>query len=413
MINDWRESFKNRIIKYELIIPLKGLYFSDFDYRKLNGKRFDDPEVIQYQEKTNFHGLNFKNYSIEISNIMKECSINLKPTGIYGIFKEEKSIAPKFYQIFLSAISYFPLYFRGVNRAPDIDKSKLWKHLKNIVQLFFVHGIKLNIGKPFYKFPWWISKKLVNDFSFVIPNWMNTNSMWLKPVEPLIPDFLISNIDLDFSFNTKREHSGDIFFGKSKILSKSVHSKGSGDSTKSLSLANDIYTMYQKLSNPNLSFISFKNTKIQFLLDRLLQLGQTSEIEDVILISCIILESIGTSERTKQLMIISIKMSDNQEEFLNYLKKRVKLYDALYKVRNSIMHGRSNIEDDFRNFGRIILKKEDLSKDEAYYKKNLILLWLFQTIAEIIKNIIKKDIKIEDLRKSHNYTNYLEFKKKK
>ncbi|MFX1499511.1 MAG: hypothetical protein ACFFDH_00950 [Promethearchaeota archaeon] len=33
-------------------------------------------------------------------------------------------------------------------------------------------------------------------------------------------------------------------------------------------------------------------------------------------------------------------------------------------------------------------------------------------MAEIVKNIIIKDINIKDLRKSYNYVNYLSFKKR-
>ncbi len=74
------------------------------------------------------------------------------------------------------------------------------------------------------------------------------------------------------------------------------------------------------------------------------------------------------------------------------------------------MNGKSNVDNEFRAFAREILNKEELSKNEAYEKKNLIILWLFETVAEIIKNIIIKDIDIKNLRKSNNYTNYLDFK---
>ena len=410
LINDWRESLKSKVIKYELIIPLKGLYFSDLDWSKFDGKRVDDPELIQYKENSTFHSLNFKNYSIEINDVERNCSINLKPTGIYSIFRKEKSIFPQFNHVFLSAKSYFPLHFRGINRASNIRDSELWMNLKDVFQSFYVYGIKLSIGKPYYKFPWWISKKLIDNISFAVPEWLSINSMWLKSVEPLIPDFFMSNIIFDFVFNKERKHSGDIFFGESKILNQGMQSKGSGVYTRSLSLIKNISDLYQKLSNPTLSYISFKNPKIQFLLKRLLQLGQCFEIEDAILTACIILESIGTSERTRMLMIVSIIMSDSQEEFLTYFKKRVKLYDTLYGVRNSIIHGYTNVDEKFRNFGRIILNKEDMSKTKAYEKKNLIILWLFETVAEIIKNIIVKDIDIKNLSESNNYTNHLDFK---
>lgn len=50
-----------------------------------------------------------------------------------------------------------------------------------------------------------------------------------------------------------------------------------------------------------------------------------------------------------------------------------------------------------------------MSKTEAYEKKNLIILRLFETVAEIIKNIVVKDIDIKNLSESSNYTNYLDF----
>jgi len=39
---------------------------------------------------------------------------------------------------------------------------------------------------------------------------------------------------------------------------------------------------------------------------------------------------------------------------------------------------------------------------EAYEKKNLIILCLYETVAEIVKNIIIKDIDIKDLSESNN-----------
>lgn len=410
LINNWRKSFKTRIIQYELIIPLKGLYFSDLDLSRFDGKRVDDPELIKFEKESTFYGQKFINFQININGIEKECSIDLKPTGTYIIFKKEKSIAPRFNHVLLTTVSYFPLIFRGINRAPSISDSKLWQNLKEILQCFFVCGIKLSIGKPFYKFPWWISKKLIENISFAIPEWMSTVSMWLEPVEPLIPDLFIPNIGLDFPFDKERTHDGDVFFGTPKILEQGMQSKGSGGYTQSLSIVRDIYNLYQKLKNPKLPYLSFKNNNIRFLLGRLLQLGQCSEIEDTILTACIILESIGTSERTRMLMIISIIVSETKDEFLTYFKKRVKLFDKLYKVRNSIIHGRTNTDENYRDFARLLLNKEELTKDEAFKKKGLILLWLFELIAEIIKNIISKDINIKDLRESHNYTNYLEFK---
>ncbi len=411
LINNWRESFNSKIVKYELIIPLKGLFFSDLNWDRIVGKRVDDPDVVKYMEDSTFHGQKFENFQIVINNIEKNCSINLKPAGVYSIFKKNKVIAPKFNLVYLSAMSYFPLYFRGVTRAPNIKDSELWKKLKEILQCFYINGIKLSIGKPSYKFPWWISKNLVRNFSFAIPDWMRTGSMWLNPVEPLIPDFLLINIPFDDFLDKEIEHDKDLFFGICKILKRGIQIRGGQNYNRQLSTVKNIYEIYQKLSNPELNHISFKNNRIRFLLDRLLQLGQCSNTEEAVLTTCIILESIGTSKRSKMLMIIAIIMSNNTDEFLANIKKRVKLFDELYNVRNSIIHGSTKIDEKFRDLTRVLLNKRDLTTSEAINQKNLILLWLFEIMAEIIKNIIIKDINIKDLRKSHNYVNYLNYNK--
>lgn len=409
LINKWRESFNSKIVEYELIIPLKGLYFSDLNWDRIVGKRVDDPDVIKYMEDSTFHGQNFDTFSILINSIEKKCSINLKPTGVYYIFKNDKTIAPKFNLVYLSAISYFPMYFRGVSRVPNIKDSELWKKLKEILQCFYISCIKLYLGKPFYKFPWWISKNLVRNFSFAIPDWMRTDSMWLNPVEPLIPDLLIVNTLFNDFLDKEIEHDGDAFFGTSKILRQGLQIRGGQDYNRPLSTIKDIYEIYQKLSNPELNHISFKNNRTRFLLDRLLQLGQCSNIEEAVLTTCIILESIGTNERSKMLMIITVIMSNTTDEFLANIKKRVKFFDVLYNLRNSIIHGSTKIDEKFRDLTRVLLNKNDLTTSEAMSQKNLILLWLFEIMAEIVKNIIIKDINIKNLRKSHNYVNYLSF----
>ena len=130
LINDWRETFKSRILSYELIIPLKGLSFSDLNWDKIIGKRVDDEEVQKYMNKTTFYGCEFKNYTITLNQKSKNSSIQLKPPPIYSIFKAQKQNSVKFTSCYISTKIYCPIKFRGYVKAPNIRDSKSWQYIK-------------------------------------------------------------------------------------------------------------------------------------------------------------------------------------------------------------------------------------------------------------------------------------------
>jgi len=100
---------------------------------------------------------------------------------------------------------------------------------------------------PFYLFPWWFSTNLIEKISFTFPDWVDTTAMWQKPVERLIPDFFIDNIELNLNIDTKILNNGDIFFEKAKIRKKGLWIKGGQDPAYPLSKLLEIKDIYSKL----------------------------------------------------------------------------------------------------------------------------------------------------------------------
>ncbi len=407
LINNWRETFKSKIFSYELIIPLKGLFFSDLNWNELTGKRVDDEEVQKYMHETTFHGWELKNYIINLNKTSKHSSIQLNPPPIYSIFKTQKQNSVKFNSCYISTKLFCPITFRGYVKAPNIRDSKPWQYIKEINQTFLVSGIKLRLGKPFYKFPWWISKILVNEISFAIPEWMDESNMWINPIEPLIPDFFAINIGFDLEIDKLRSYDGDVFLGKSEVLKKGVLVKGGSLPMFPLSKLSEIKSIYSILTDPNSININFNNSQIKFLLNNLLRLVKRNSLEDAILDACLILESIGSSEKSKKYLIIASILADTTNRFANFFKMQYNLYNCLDKARNKIIHGSSEWTKEYLDLAKTLIYTKDLNDDEILKKKNLVQERLYDKIAEILKKIIIKNINLKELGKKDNFINIL------
>ncbi len=204
-----------------------------------------------------------------------------------------------------------------------------------------------------------------------------------------------------------RSYNGDVFLGKSEVLKKGILVKGGSSPTFSLSKLSEIKTIYSILTDPNSSNINFNNSQIKFLLNNLLRLVKRNSLEDAILDACLILESIGSSEKSKKYLIIASILADTTNRFANFFKKQYNLYNSLDKARNKIIHGSSEWTKEYLDLAKNLIYTKDLNDDEILKKKNLVQERLYDKIAEILKKIIIKNINLKELGKKDNFINIL------
>lgn len=236
---------------------------------------------------------------------------------------------------------------------------------------------------------------------------MDESNMWIKSIEPLLPDFFDFNIGFNLEIDKLRSYDRDVFLGKSEVLKKGILVKGGSGPTLPLSKLTEIKAIYYKLTDPNSSNISFSNNQIKFLLNNLLRLVTRSSLEDAILDACLILESIGSSEKSKKYLILASILADSSNKFTDFFKKQYNIYNCLDKARNKIIHGSSDWTKQYLDLAKTLIYTKDLNEDEICKKKNLVQERLYDKIAEIVKKIIIKNINLKELGKKDNFINIL------
>ncbi len=420
LINNWREVFISKILTYKIIIPLKGLFFANLIGIKPNGSQrrmvlplfMTGGTIVSFNDSNQKSGLReyeLCKYYVNIAGSKRPTSISLKPSPSYSIFKKKNQpLDSIIYAYYLTADLYCPISFRRHPKVPDINENEFWKKIKEIYQAFLICGIKLRFGKPFYLFPWWFSTNLIEKISFAFPDWVDTTAMWQKPIERLIPDFFIDNIGLNLNVDTKILHSGDIFFEKAKIRKKGLWIKGGQDPTYPLSKLSEIKDIYSKLLDPA-SINNINNNRIEFLLNNLLRLAQRTSIEDIILDTCIILESIGSSEKSKRYLILASIISEISDNFTEFFKEQYEFLDLLDETRNEIIHGSTNEwRKSYIKFAKNLLKDDSLTQSDIFNsERNIIHKKLLDILSKIIKKIIVNDVDVQNISKKYNFIDYL------
>ncbi len=174
-----------------------------------------------------------------------------------------------------------------------------------------------------------------------------------------------------------------------------------------LSKLSEIKSIYSILTDTNSSNINFNNSQIKFLLNNLLRLVKRNSLEDAILDACLILESIGSSEKSKRYLIIASILADTTIRFANFFKKQYNLYNCLDKARNKVIHGSSEWNKEYLDLAKILIYTKDLTDNEILKKKNLVQERLYDKIAKILKKIITKNINLKELGKKDNFINIL------
>jgi len=414
-INNWREIFLTKILTCEIILPLKGLYFAKIfglDTQN-NGKRIILPTLMTGGIISGFPNIqNIKiqykldNYKIKVHQKEISSDILLKPSPSFTILRHNtKPLDSKIYSYYITSNLFFPLSFRKHLKPQKIIESIFWKKIREIYQTFLICGIKIQFGKPFYRFPWLISKNLIDQISFALPDWIDISSMWLRPIESFVPDFFIDNLGFNINLETSISHSGDVFFDKAKILKKSVRILTSPDLTYPFSKLQEIKNIYSKLTSYEKSINNFKNENIIFLLNNLQRLAQRKSIKDVILDTCVILESIGSSQKSKKYLILSSIMANPGENFKEFFKKEYVFLDLLDDLRNNIIHGSANKwKKRYIEFTKNLLNNEELSDQEIFNSQfTQVHNKIFEKVSNIIKRIIVNDIDITKLSEKYNF----------
>lgn len=420
LINNWREVFTSKMLKYKIIIPLKGLFFTNLIGNIPNGsqRRMVLPSfmvggtIVSFNDNNQKSGLReyeLCKYFVKIGGNKRPTSISLKPSPSYSIFKKHTQPLDSIIHVYyITGDLYCPISFRRHQEVPDINESKFWKKTKEIYQAFLICGIRLRFGKPFYLFPWWFSTDLIEKISFAFPDWVDTNAMWQKPIERLIPDFFISNIGLNSNVDTKILHSGDLFFEKAKIRKKGLLIRGGQDATYPLSKLSEIKDIYSKLLDPA-SKNNFNNNRIEFLLNNLLRLAHRTSIKDIILDTCIILESIGSSEKSRRYLILASIISENSNNFTEFFKEQYEFLELLDETRNKIIHGSTTEwRKSYIKFAKNLLQDDSLTQSDIYNsKRNIIHKKLLDILSKIIKKIILDAVDVQNISNKFNFINYL------
>ncbi|MFX0012780.1 MAG: hypothetical protein ACFE9R_20885, partial [Candidatus Hermodarchaeota archaeon] len=315
LINEWRLCFSREDFLIEIIIPLKGFNIKEDsfpfeDYENIRTYRYDfyNHESVKVSLKSfpNYYFLNFESFTQGEKNNFVYEGIS-KDIVKYGIFANKripfginKHIKQKFLQI------------------------ELWDYIKKVTIVVSLEGTLLKFGAPFYKFPWWFSNQILQNFEFYFPDWMNRRYMNPNAYSKLIPD-----IQEEFEFKETRGIGGNLatFFERdletwiSKPLNPTWELRNQFIQNKNLDRLD--LKKVQKV----FSILNKKSSKVNFwdhsfILDRYIKLSQRNKIEDVILDASSILEALfigGSQTELSYRLKLNVAglIAKNLDEFRN------------------------------------------------------------------------------------------------
>lgn len=408
LINEWRESFRKKQMKIEIILPLKGFFLPQTENIRYYTKIFREKNHL----KICLCSIpKYKYTSIEIKYSSK---LNRE----FGQLKDLKVL------YCISAKGKVPFYnFSNVEH--NYVFNFLWGYIKKIAEAISLEGTLLRFGKPFYKFPWWISKNSINLFNFLIPDWINQRYMNNNRNNILIPDIHLITIPFSYKENDNKLLKYRYFVQPDRIFgfSQSDYNPNwelfSGHLIRERSIKKSEFvkfTTYDKISDPNIiqnlynrlsdtsSQLNFESSS--FILDRLLKIGQRDQLEDAILDMSLILESIFLGTGTNTELSYRLKLYASSLLSSNIVQFRIEFdyFDKLYRMRSQIIHGNANwktkskgksnylkfIEKCYPQFKSLLESKDPL---KIYKLDKLIQYELFKKTGQIIRIILEKNIK--------------------
>ncbi len=404
LLNEVNFHYNKKIIPYEILIPLKGISFKRRKSEKI-------PDLVFISEESEFKTL----YSNRIEiNVLKDMRIIRKDGSLIGIGTElhDSQKDTVSHAISLLAKSYISFELQPPEQFPppielffpkkflNLKNNPLWIELKNIYASFLIYNQKIRFGKPFYSFPWWLSKKISRYFEFPNPPWMlKTNFPKQHRLIPskIFEELIIADVIPDFDrFNTFifsfKKHTPTI---KSNIWISEMGFGGSGRDPKG-----DFGFQRMELIFPpvkqNYIFLSDENNSINFkkeslIFDRLIRLRQREYVEDAIIDANLIIESLlipsreelGFRFRLNATLLVADSLK-NAPVLFDYFK-------TLYDLRSSIVHGK-NWNKKYREFAKKILPYSiaNMSGDELILKtQQAVIDSIFVKICKLLIRIIK------------------------
>ncbi|MFW9988489.1 MAG: hypothetical protein ACFFC3_07525 [Candidatus Odinarchaeota archaeon] len=413
-LNEFINSYKTKKLPYTVILPLNGIIADvEESYEEL---------TILFTEKA---GLILFD---DIVIITKNSDLNLGRSVHYNKDDIEKGVNRAISIYCKGMIDFtfienntFLFDLNSLRTEPEsINDSLTWLEIRNIFASFILRNFKIGFSKQFYKFPWWIPKKRYH-YDFPTPDWLK-NVSYFNPSQRVSADqkYLLQIKDLipesyrNITFLTPIDKEERIVFTKGNISDgigffkidrgrshemayREIHLKIPSRSFRLLIL---IYTMYSKKSSP----INFSSSL--FIINHLLTLIQREKIEDAILDSCLIMESLlisGDRELSYRFKLhASLLISNN----INDLEKNIRFFDNLYELRSQIVHGVEGWEESYRKFlnknTRWNFTKSEWNFDQIEFTRSEVLNLIFMKILNIIIRINEIGLSLEDLQNPAN-----------
>lgn len=422
LINEWRECFSRNLMNLELIIPLKGFFFPK--------EQFPDEYEIRF--------INQKNLDISLKKIPEYKYTSLERKILNNLKYETRHIASSKAKYCISAKGQVPFY-NFPSARDNVEFNYLWEHIKHLAENISLEGNILRFGKPLYRLPWWISTKTLISFNFLVPDWMNQRYMNNRRKFMIIPDIYsisipfsdsdehkITNQNLElptriFGFSQSQQNPEWELFGECLRIEEMIEKSEPVKFTTSFKISDPkaINIFFRKLSKPS-SQINFE--KNNFILERLLKIGQRDHIEDAILDSCLILESIflGKGNNTELSYRLKLYASSLLAANLDQFEKEFEYFNMLYDIRSQIIHGTANWKKKSKGKSKYekfiercypkLIPYLKLGENFPLYKiDKLVQYELFKKIGEIIRIVLERDINFpSDFEKSGFFKIFLD-----
>lgn len=415
LIKIWEKNFKEKRLKLEILIPLKGYYIEI-------PKNFSSYKICE-SELSSLSLDYFFDYGIYTDRF--ETYSQGDKFGINGIEKQ----FTKFCLRYETEISFNIVYIENNSQQVKerlLDQSlPFWDDLKRFTQILALEGNLMKFGKPFFKFPWWISQKKINKLDFYIPSWIDASYFMWHQFLDIIPDVSnrpYNNLTLNNYFSTTNEDH-KVFLDEDFIRSTQVepcepsevimgnYFSNNRNPPKLKEIINKWNTM--KDSNQHFDF-----TTAHYFLDILLEIGKKKEIEDVILYMCILLEGIFLGDSNRELKFrlkLSVASVLAEMNDLKSFDHWMEFIGNLYDLRSKIIHGdikwKSSQKQknpykkliEYINITNIQTLFDPSNKRAIMVLNYYLKLYLYQICCRILNVLIEKDVDLANDLKNSNF----------
>ncbi len=418
-INEFIKSYKTQKIPYEIILPLNGI-IADLE---------ESNKELRVPFSKNAGLLLFDDVIIitKSSDLILGRSTHYNKNNTYRGINTALSIYCKSFVNF-KFIERNSFFFHFDKTEPEsINNSKAWLEIRNIFSSFILSNFKIGYSKQFYKFPWWIPKKRYR-YDFPTPDWLR-NVMYFNPSEKMSVDRmkmlqvkdLVPESYRNITFPHEIDKKDRIHFtignisngiGFFKIDQGKSHEMGFQESnlkipSRDFQILRNAFNIYSNQKNPINFYFS------QFIIKQIINLRLREKIEDAILDSCLIIESLlirGETELSYQFRLhTSLLLSKDIHE----LKTNISFFKDLYNLRSKIVHGYESWHEIYRKFlknhTRWNFAKSEWDSDQIEFTRSEILDFIFMKILQIIIRINEIGLSLEDIQKPSNLIAKLKF----